>query len=375
MELEFSHIHFMWGRSLFNTELIKFINQEMDSSGHLFVIFNVSNLNELVQDQNVVCERDEGLKTLYKYSAIGENIILHSLPYSAWEVMCMKKHVSEKIIWCVWGHDLYRCYSPIILSKCFCKRVYQRLKQWLRPMHSKIMDILWRFADKKITNFKSIVLCFKGDRNEAIKRFGNKIKIFYSAYTAGYFTHDIDSIEDEDNRKEEIKILIGHSSFEFLQHTKYLDRLQMYKNENIKIILPLSYGNTPYGDEIEAYAKQLFGDKLCVIRETMDWMSYTALIKQVDIGIFDYEHQSALGNITLLLYFGKKVYLSPTGILMKGYKEENIETYDCHEVGNIPFDMFCRHIYSQEKGIQYARGLFDKQELMKKWNSIFEYTK
>lgn len=365
----------MWGESLFNLELVKFINQELNSSEHLFVLFGVSELNEFEQYQNIDYETDEGLQTLYKYSSLGENIILHSLSYSAWEILCMKKYVSKKITWCVWGHDLYRCYSPIIFSEHICLRYYQILKQFLRPMHKRMMNIVWTMADEKIKNFKSIVLGFKGDQDRVIKRFGSEIKIFYTAYTSGYYSADIASIPKSSEKKSELNILIGHSSFPFLQHKKYLDRLQKYKDENIKIILPLSYGNLNYGNEIEAYAKNIFGNKLLIIRNTMDWINYTSLISHIDIGIFDYEHQSALGNVTLLLYFGGKVYLSPTGILSKGYGEEGINTYDCNEIGTVSFDTFRKHIFSPEKGKKYASNLLDKQSLIEKWSCIFDYNK
>lgn len=84
----------------------------------------------------------------------------------------------------------------------------------------------------------------------------------------------------------------------------------VYKNEDIKIVLPLSYGDISYAETIETYARTLYGDKVLILRENLGFLDYVKLIKTIDIAIFDYKHQSALGNIMLLLLWGKKfIYL------------------------------------------------------------------
>lgn len=105
---------------------------------------------------------------------------------------------------------------------------------------------------------------------------------------------------------EYINIQIGHSSTSILNHIDVLENLVKYKNENIKIYIPLSYGNKKYGDRVQEVATQLFKDKVVCIREMMDKDDYMKFLSAIDIAIFNTTRQIGLGNITPLLYMEKK---------------------------------------------------------------------
>ena len=63
-----------------------------------------------------------------------------------------------------------------------------------------------------------------------------------------------------------IKILLGNSATESNQHKEAFELLEKYKNKNIKIYVPLSYGPEKYADEIEQLGMHIFGEKFIPMR-------------------------------------------------------------------------------------------------------------
>lgn len=69
------------------------------------------------------------------------------------------------------------------------------------------------------------------------------------------------------------------------------------------------------------------------------FQEYFKFLCNVDIAIFDYKHQSAFGNILLLLYLKKRIYLNPNGIMYKGLKSVGANIFTTDEVVNNEFKL------------------------------------
>lgn len=371
MKESYKFIHLMpSGASIFSIEYVKFIVEEFDCSDHLFVLYKSKKMEELLGFSNIRHEQHFSLASLLQYASQGKYILLHSLALSPLELMQMKDEIARKIIWCVWGNDLYHRKPVDTFSPIFFKRIIQHIKRPISLFLYSFNKRLWKIADKKIKSFQTIVAMFEADMDEIRRRFGEKMKISSALYTIGYYIEDVEKISLLVN-KQETWILIGHSGYPFLKHKKYLDLLYQYKDENFKIILPLSYGGTQYIKEIANYANQLYKDKVLVLQDYMTWLDYAQYLTSIDVAILDYEHQSALGNISLLLWGRSKLYLSRTGVIYKGLNKFGVNTYDCNQIGEETFDAFCRKERSTEEGFLYARTTFDKKVIKKKWEELF----
>ena len=370
----YKYIHIMpMGASSFCINFILFIDKYLSAREHLFVLLSKNIIDKLVDLDNVIYEDKSRAEVLYKYLPLGDSIILHSLPYPIWTFLFMKKSLLRKITWWVWGHDLYRTHRVKRDISSLKKRLVYCLKFTLNLMYSFVYELIWScLYFSKVKKMKSIIVCCRADQDEVRRRFGSDMKIFRSYYTSGYYYPELVQLEEK-RMDDSINIMIGHCAFDFLKHREYLDKLLVYKNEDIKIVLPLSYGDISYAETIETYARTLYGDKVLILRENLGFLDYVKLIKTIDIAIFDYKHQSALGNIMLLLLWGKKVYLSSRGILFKGFKDDGVNVYDCDEIGNIPLKELSLHLYPNTLGIEYAKEAFDEKFLKKNYENIFEY--
>ncbi len=370
----YKYIHMMpMGASSFCVKFILFVNENIGGE-HLFVLKAQNPIAELSQFDNVVYEwGNSNIDILYKYVNRGEIIILHSFPYDLYSCVFINKCLLNKIIWWVWGHDLYKVHR--VRHEVFNIRswIFYVIKRGINFIYSPLYQMLWDLVFRfKLSSLHSVVVCCQADANTVKRKLGNNMKVFQSSYTTGYFNEDFDNISDVE-KDGCVWIMIGHSAFEFLQHKKYLDELAIYSKENIKIILPLSYGDKKYSERISAYARKIYGEKVVILSENLDFLSYVALIKKIDVAIFDYNHQSALGNLALLFLFRKKVYLSPKGVLYNTFMKDGISVYDCTTIGKISFKEFIKSSKPTLKGWEYANKAFDKQLLIKSYNDLFNY--
>ncbi|CAK7001058.1 MAG: TDP-N-acetylfucosamine:lipid II N-acetylfucosaminyltransferase [Parabacteroides distasonis] len=360
------------GNSPFCLNFIYFLKR-MRCEDHLFVLITKTDIPELFEYENVLFKKDLSIEMLSYYVKEGYSVIFHSFPFSSIACLFLDRQMLNHVTWWVWGHDLYRKNHVKSGDLKGNKKLVYFLKLGMNVVYSPLMSILWSVALKrKLSHLRAIVVNCGADEDFLRQKMGDSIKIFRSAYSVGYFNEDFERLPSQVSDSI-IRVMIGHSAFEFLRHKVYLDKLSAYKNENLRIILPLSYGNMQYARSVADYAKDKFGDKVTVLSEGMDFISYAKLLKSIDVAIFDYEHQSALGNIYLLFLFGKKVYLSPTGVLYKSFLKEGIAVYDCKEIGEVSFKNFCIPSKSVANGVEYARKTFDSQEIEKSYREIFSY--
>lgn len=346
-------IHFMAVDSpIFNGVLIQLINETMKAEEHMFLVGGKDAYIRLSkQYKNVVYEPNFQLSTIQKYDTGREILIVHSMFLTSTELCCLETKQLKRLVWCVWGHDLYQ------------KRESRTLKMWVRN---------WR-ADRKIGDIRAIVAGFKYDINEIRHRFGKSVPVYNAFYASGYYKDDVDCIVRNYQRTDaRTHIMVGHSAYSFLQHKKIFRQLEKYKNEDMVITLMLSYGDKEYATKIVEDASKMFGvEKLNVIHNFMTWHEYIQLLCNIDIAIFDFDHQAAFGNLILLSYLGKKIYLSPTGVMYRAFKTENSEVYSCLDIGRITFEEL-RTKKQLNANTNYAESLLNKENIITQWKNLFQ---
>ena len=166
--------------------------------------------------------------------------------------------------------------------------------------------------------------------------------------------------------------MIGHCAFPDFHHHRHLDKLARYRSEKLRIHLFLSYGQGRYRDEVIAHARELFTeDQLEIETGMLSWQEYIARLARMDVAILDFERQAAFGNIILLAYMRKKLYLSPTGIMARALNSEGIPVYDCNRIGEIPFEELGSPapLYPLEN---FVAPLLDKQHIIGQWKQLFQ---
>ena len=250
-------------------------------------------------------------------------------------LMLLRPKCLDKIVWIEWGYDLYALESG-------------SLKELLKNGVKRFVQLLF---DRNIKNFVAIhpvdIEVFK-------KRFRNNANVHVVQYRFSKgcddFTFNYKKIQIKDKilRGEPIVIQINHRAEPDFLHEKVLNQLKAYRNENIKILLPLSYGDQEYADRIEKYAIDIFGkDKVWSLRKFVDLTEYRKILGSVDIFVLHTNRQVALGNIFTMFYLQKKIYLPEDSSLYRFFVGNGLHIDRIEELGQIPFDSIASDVDTQ----------------------------
>lgn len=345
------------------TDYIRFVADNFNISDHVFLIIDKREnvpveLSERANVRIIDTEQGKCFHNILSYMKNSELIIMHSLCLTIHQQILLLFNLSilNKIVWVAWGMDLY---------------------QWKREnncMSYKVRNLIAYLFRKKIKYFVGI---FPPDIDYFKKTFKSNARTFYASYVEGLYNplylKELSLLSLDDKRADSscINIQIGHSCSQILNHIQVLKDLYKFKNENIKIYIPLNYGDMEYGNQVELYAKNLFGEKVVCIRKMMVKEEYMDFLSTIDIAIFNTPRQIGLGNISPLLFMEKKVFMPAGSVMYDYYKSLGINVCEYQQVVNLNFAAFTEPI-GMKYAKQYIRSeAIDKEKKIDMWCKVF----
>lgn len=349
-----------------------------DSSEHVFLTCQATLPNDyaLLFFDNVIDYPSLGKGKLRKYKAIkklmddADYIIFHGLNFSQkWILMMwMNQYLLNKCIWYMWGIDLYNYLLPkTSLKNRFLNKINTTVRKKIKypcAALSSDIDVYHKLIceDRKVycaanpnsdqsfkeldsLSEKQMELHMTNAMELALAEFENEnieedveTKSFVYDHKSGKVNSDeknpgddnesnkkkinIDDLDlDTDeilslyNKQRLYRIMVGNNAHSFNRHKEILDLLDKFNDENIRIVIPVNYGEDTlagpdYVKKLDKYANMLFDKKVGLMTKFLQLNEYHAFLASVDVGIFNANRQNALGNIIKLLYMGKKVYLN-----------------------------------------------------------------
>ena len=332
---------------------IDFVEKHFDFENHLFYIWGDINNYPLKRRSNIrlLSERRGkvgillGLLEILFASIKADKIIFHGL-FNIRVILLFFffPWLLKKGYWIIWGGDLYQYKQRNLNYKA-------RIKEYFRKHVIRNMGFL-------VVNISGEVeLCRKWYNAE-----GKHINIFtYPSVLFREIHH-----EAEDNHS--LYILVGNSANPTNNHAKIFEIIKHYKDKNIKIYCPLSYGNQEYANEIVDKGKACFGDKFFPLLKFIEFDNYMRLLAKIDIAVFAHDRQQAMGNTITLLGMGKKVHMNPDTTSYQHFCELGIKVFTLEEFSlNKDFPErrknieIIKNFYSQERLIQNLSILFGLQ--------------
>lgn len=172
----------------------------------------------------------------------------------------------------------------------------------------------------------------------------------------------------KEKESDKYRILVGNSATVYNRHEEIFDILSKFKDENIEIICPLSYGKDTYREEILKIGKDILGDKFCPLLESLPKEEYVELLSSCDVGIFNNNRQQAMGNITIFVKLGKKIYLRDDTSMWEHFKKigyqfsaiQELENADLDDIIHVDESVRENNIRARERWEQQAVVLWDK---------------
>lgn len=355
--IKVTHI-FLGGGEQWCTYLIRFyLNKEnviCNQYEHYFVSGdNDFKNNKAVKKDNRIHFSDgklrHDLSFLYEYAHKSDLVFIYNNLLSTYDRAFIRKNILKKIVWISFGSDidveneagwhgnhiLVKCYNGIILQ--FLERKSKENMSKIRCICTIAMyDGLAIRRDYK--NVKLLPYSYLRPSPNTLLQYNNKIK----------------------ENDEIVRVMVGHHGYPGVNHKDCLNKLVRFKNENLQIYLPMTYGDGKYIDRIREYAKNIFKNKIHIITEPMEYSEYIDFISKMDILILDTKKNIASGNVNMFCYFGKKLYLTSNGKIAERLALEGIYTYDINNIKNESFEEFSCESIAAESEKKYAEEYFKK---------------
>ena len=343
----------------FTKDYINRIYQLFNREDHIFIIYGKLKeeyrLNEITEKENVIFTKKlYNLGKRFKELIISSTkVICHSLFFNLLDLIMLNKVISKSqatLSWFIWGKDLYEDYDK---SKSFkgILLVKPLMKEIVRKSLIKKVDIFITTGDYEVLQ----------------KRY--KLKTGAKQMEAQYTYKLLKVINKEKNEKT--NVMVGHSATETCRHIDTFQILKKYAGK-IKVYCPLSYPqNDTYINKVSAIGKNIFGDDFIAMTNFMKYEEYVDFLNSMDIGVFNNNRQQGMGNITNLLYLGKKLYLSEDNTIRKSYCKPEYYIYDCKDIEESDF-LIPLNKEQSTNNKNHIINKFSKENFYSEWRKIFD---
>lgn len=333
----------------FTEGYIKFINNNFGEHSHELWIYGT-------RSEGTVClSQYQNVKYFRNLKDIGNSYNLEKI-YSF-----------DKIIY-------HGVFDPYIVSLFFknrklLKRLYLYFWGGDKPCEGTWSD---KFKKKYVVKHAhGIINIIPEEKKYMKKTYGVRNNWYCAQY---YDVGAVRAMERAQLKKHDyIAIQVGNSATKTNAHIFILKQLAKFRDENLKIFVPLSYGDKEYANKVIKIGTKIFGEKFVGMTDFMNQEEYYQFLNSMDVAVFAMKRQQALGNITAALYFGKKVFLHEKVILTHYYKRmNNCYVGKIEDIGQMEFDQFVS--ISEEDRQRNKESMKKELEIesrIEEWTAIF----
>ena len=225
-----------------------------------------------------------------------ERIVIAAFFDEALALLKMPKALWQKTYIQFWGGDIYRFRNP---RQGLLARTKQLIVYNLVRMCIKRCCGVLTLVEKDYDSLESI---FK------LKNLDHRlVQVPDDFYEINHL--DYQRIVNEHPYCGKKRILIGNSATIENQHLAIFELLSRKKIDEIEVVVPLSYGDEEYREQVLSAGKRLLGTSFVPILDFMAREDYIGLLASCDTAIFNNDRQQATGNIIIMANLGKKLYL------------------------------------------------------------------
>lgn len=330
--MHYRYIHILWrSPKIFAPRIINLIKNNPDVFNvheHLFV----TNLKEIAEyakttNTNVVyiqTSKQQPASLINYVADYCDRIFVHCMCKPN-EFVRIKRKNLKKIVWRTWGGDTSFHYIEGNYIKNLVKRVLNRL------------------CKHRYRQIGAVAISNVVDRINIQELYGIN-DVFVMNYDEKDVRSILDDVVSRVNPHEGVNICIGHSGYKDDDHFAILNKLKAYSKENMKIYIPVIYGDESYINDLKRYAYSILPNKIIFVEKRMPYDEYAEFLCNMDVCIINGTISYALGNIAINVYFKKTIVLNRQGIIKKGFEAEKIPFILSDVIGTIPFSSFTRKL-------------------------------
>lgn len=237
--------------------------------------------------------------------------ILHG-QYNLWVWLALfcGKLPACRVIWHVWGADLYETANG------WKAKLFYRFRRHIQKKLSQVwatqgdLNHFWRHIRSKSTQ-------------DSLLYFPTKLEVLPG----------LQAREGELHRP--LTVLLGNSGDRSNRHIQALNSLHKQLGSDLQLIIPMGYpeNNDVYIQQVENHAKRLFSaEKVQILWEKLDFDTYLAQLNRCDFGYFNFERQQGIGTLCLLLQQGIPFALNPSNPFIDDLRLNHVPFLYANEV-------------------------------------------
>lgn len=326
---KWKYLHIIFPELKFSKPMISTLTAPengLEPEKHYFMVYSKPIYDELKSFGNVIYYEPEDEKyaifeIINKYGDRCNWIFVHGFNNIRY-LFKIKRKYRSKIIWRSWGHDIFN-YRKENSLKNIVKKIYA---------YFFYLRVIRQFRAIGIANFI-----------DAVNLERNHIKND-SVFTLNYLANDtvLSVAEDAADNSAPVRVMIGHSACREDNYPALIDMLEKYRENNVRFIFPLSYGETGmYAQEVKEKAAAQLGREKCEFLDSiMLYNEYCDFLNHIDILILDGKGSYAIGNISLCILRRKKIFLNRYGTISEAFRREKLPFSCTDEINNMTFEEF-----------------------------------
>ena len=332
---------------------IKFINQEFEGEDHQFWIvgeqnlkqYPVGNTNNVYIGKGTIAGHFCAYMKLIFMLHSAKKIILHGLfNPRVLLVLTFCPWVLKKCYWVLWGGDyLYREHAR------------RDWKYYIKePFHG--------FVKKRIKH----LITYIPESTEIVKKSYGCNAEWHEClcYPSNVFFNE--SRPDSRGHRTEKKMLVGNSATQTNRHFETFNLIHPFFSGNVRIYVPLSYGDKTYARHVIDKGYQLFGDNFVPILDFIPRSEYQDFLRDIDIVVFNQNRHQAMGTIINILGLGKTLYMNSNVASWKFLKRLGLDVYCMSEFEDFEIRA------DSKKNNKIIESYFSIDKLKVQWREIFD---
>ncbi len=252
-------------------------------------------------------------------------LILHSgfgIP-RIWQNLFLQRCLWKRTVWVMWGGDINQMKD---ISNTFT--LFSKLHLWY---YGKIISNLFGVSALAPEDYSIVQSLFPSCNNY--------VRAFYPMINDPFFTENF----EHHTRSEfnPLQIFLGNSAAISNRHIEALEWLSRFKDENIRIYCPLSYGGNPeYIRQVIHTGNELFGSKFISITDLLSRKDFVQLVNNMDILFWNHKRQQGLFGIYSFICNGRVAYVRSDSSTYSMLHDFGIQVRDTLSINNISFNDF-----------------------------------
>ena len=250
------------------------------------------------------------------------------------------KNSFRQLNWMIWGADLYNL--PGIKTDFYgaiTKRQYSSqgkpLSEWLYLL--KVWATNSRFEEEayaKIDNVLTWMTTEFAFAKANIPSLHADHKFFFYENQIPYQKLDERSAEAKIEHRNVPLIIVGNSGYPTNNHLEVIAYLEQH-NIKADLCIPVSYGDKKYITFLKRKLAAYTNGTVTFVDKYMDFDDYLNLLSGADAFVMNSIRPQGYGNILMMLYMGKPVFVNDRNISVPDLKMNGIVTNDWSEMDSI----------------------------------------